>query len=711
MSRLNDLLRRLENNDPALAQDLKREVDALAGRRAFGLNFERHAPEAVELPGRPVRRGDKVRVLPPRGSKVGTHDERLWRVISILKDAEGVRSASLEMIDDADEISEALIEDLVVVAEFRDPIYPGLVSTGKVERGGGKPYHAVINAENYHALQALLFTHRAKVDAIYIDPPYNTGAKDWKYNNDYVEGEDLYRHSKWLAFMERRLKLAKELLNPEESVLIVTIDEKEYLRLGLLLEQVFPEARIQMVTSVISSQASVRDGAFSRCEEFLYFVMLGKASVGRSTDDMLNEGLSETKSQLWFQFVRTGAGNLRADRKGMFYPFFVDPVSGRVLGVGGAADLGIDRNSVSAPDGCVAVWPMTSSGQEGRWRTGPEVAKSRVSKGLLRAAKSSRAQQGWSLMTVNAGTEERIEQGEIVVDGYRDDGSALLREVSGSALRVPKTVWNKTSHNAGWHGSKLLAALLPGRKFPYPKSLYAVEDALRLFTQNNPEAIVLDFFSGSGTTAHAVMRLNRQDNGARRCIIMTNNEVSAAEQTALRKRDLRPGDAEWEANGICEFITKPRITAAVTGKTPSGSEVKGKYSFTDEFPIADGFEENVEFFNLTYEAPLSVSSNREFAKVGPLLWMRAGSEGRRIDDISSGWEVAETYGVLADLNQSEAFLNATAEQEGIRIVFIVTDEDRLFESVVRELPDHVEPVRMYAAYLQNFEIETSRSAL
>lgn len=198
MSRLNDLLRQLETKDPALAKDLRREVDALSNRRAFGLNFERHVPEAVELPGRPVRRGDKVRILPPRGSKSSARDARLWRVVEFTRDASGIRTASLELIGD-DETAEALVDDLVVVAEFRDPIYPGLVSTGKIERGGDKPYHSVINAENYHALQTLLFTHRAQVDVIYIDPPYNTGARDWKYNNDYVEGEDLYRHSKWLA--------------------------------------------------------------------------------------------------------------------------------------------------------------------------------------------------------------------------------------------------------------------------------------------------------------------------------------------------------------------------------------------------------------------------------------------------------------------------------------------------------------------------------
>src|SRR5699024_10086101 len=139
------------------------------------------------------------------------------------------------------------VDDLVVVAEFRDRIYPGLVETGRVEQAGLEvPYHSVINAENFHALEMLTYTHRHSVDCIYIDPPYNSGAQDWKYNNNYVEADDDYRHSKWLAFMERRLKVARELLNPEDSVLIVTIDEKEHLRLGLLLEQTFPEADIQM---------------------------------------------------------------------------------------------------------------------------------------------------------------------------------------------------------------------------------------------------------------------------------------------------------------------------------------------------------------------------------------------------------------------------------------------------------------------------------
>lgn len=172
------------------------------------------------------------------------------------------------------------VDDVVPVAEYDQPIYAGLKETGRVERAGDKPYQVVINGENYHALETLAFAYAGKVDCIYIDPPYNTGARDWKYNNDYVDGSDAYRHSKWLAFMERRLKLARQLLNPNDSVLIVTIDEKEYLRLGMLLESVFNGAKIQMVTSVINPKGNRRDNEFSRCEEYLFFVLIGALPLG-----------------------------------------------------------------------------------------------------------------------------------------------------------------------------------------------------------------------------------------------------------------------------------------------------------------------------------------------------------------------------------------------------------------------------------------------
>jgi adenine-specific DNA-methyltransferase len=711
LSRLNDLIRQVGVTNPKLSTDLQREVSALADRRSFGLNFERHVPEAVELPGRPVRRGDKVRILPPRGQTPKKADEKLWRVVKITK-TETSKVADLVALVDENETATTAVDDLVVVAEFRDPIYPGLVSTGKVERGGDKPFHTVISAENYHALQALLFTHRGKVDCIYIDPPYNTGAKDWKYNNDYVESDDIYRHSKWLAFMERRLLLAKELLNPDDSVLIVTIDEKEYLRLGLLLEQTFPEAEMEMVTSVISAKGVARPGQFSRVEEHIYFLRLGTATVGLSETNMLDSSRAASdkvgKKVDWLGLRRREPTARRGARPNQFYPLFVDIVTGHLHSIGDPIDKSVDRNSVPAPDGTIAVWPLRPNGEEGLWGITPETARAYHEGGYLRTRNGKRGSGQPAAHYLPAGTVAAIKDGRIEIVGRDDDGAvqAVYREKKGV---IPKRVWNMPSHNAELGGSNLLSKLIPDRRFPFPKSLYAVEDALRFFLEDKPKATVIDFFAGSGTTVHAVMRLNRQDGGRRQSIAISNNEVSANEQSVLRAEGLRPGDSGWEEHGICDYITKPRVSAAVTGKTPDGDPIKGDYKFTDEFPIADGFEENVEFFTLTYEAPLRVASHRDFERIAPLLWLRAGSRGRRINDVTKGWDVAEAYGVLADLDQTDAFLEAvSAAGEGLEIAFIVTDEDRIFESIVRDLPEHVEPVRLYEAYLRNFEIESGR---
>lgn len=216
-------------------------------------------------------------------------------------------------------------------------------------------------------------------------------------------------------------------------------------------------------------------------------------------------------------------------------------------------------------------------------------------------------------------------------------------------------------------------------------------------------AVILDFFSGSGTTAHAVMRLNRQDGGCRQCISVTNNEVAADEQKALREQGLRPGDPDWEKYGICDYITKPRVAAAISGKTPDGEPIKGEYKFTDEFPMAEGFEENAEFFTLTYETPVAVSHHMAFARIAPLLWLRAGSLGRRIDKLpTAGWEVVDAYGLLIQLDRATPFLKEVRKTEGLRVAYIVTDDERRFQALAQRLPQGVEAVRLYESYLTNF---------
>lgn len=692
MSRLSDLIASARAKDPKLGEDLDREFKVLSSRLPFGLNFERHSPEAVELPLRPIRKGDKVHVLQERGStKKG--DQRLWKVKAIHKAA---KVADLVLLGDEAVLQSVALADLVVVAEFRDTIYPGLVPTGKVERGGDKPFHTVINGENYHVLKALTYTHRGKVDAIYIDPPYNTGAKDWKYNNDYVEKDDQYRHSKWLAMMERRLLVAKQLLNPADSVLIVTIDEKEYLRLGLLLEQLYPEAAIQMVSITINPKGTSRPHQFSRVDEFIYFVMFGNAGVPNDIDT----DAAGTKVR-WRYLRREDMESVRGSRPRQFYPVYVDVKTAGICDVGEPLEPDVSIRGFPAPSGCIAVFPVREDGLEMEWGlTGQSLLKASKD-GFVRVT-TGNDKQPFIISYLTAPNIAKIKSGELAVAGVRDDGSKIVVVASGKTSR-PKTVWQESRHSAGDHGTKMVSSLLGGRRFPFPKAIYAVEDALRYFVTDKPQAVILDFFSGSGTTAHAVMRLNRQDGGCRQCISVTNNEVAADEQKSLREQGLRPGDPEWEKLGICDYITKPRVKAAIEGKTPDGEPLKGDYKFTDEFPMAEGFEANAEFFTLTYEAKTAVNHNLAYARIAPLLWLRAGAQGTRIDKLpTNGWALADTYALLTEVDQATPFISAVKTSEGLRIAYIVTDDDRRFQAISKRLPDGVEPVRLYESYLSNF---------
>lgn len=319
--------------------------------------FEHNLPEAVRLYKKQPTVGDTVNILAPRGKKETEENSIPWVVRNINSDM-----ASLEHDGETKDVP---VEDLCVIVSYRDVIYPGLKEIDRVERGNPEdPYHMVINSENYHALEALTYAYAGKVDCIYIDPPYNTGAKDWKYNNDYVGAEDKYRHSKWLAFMERRLKLAKQLLNPNDSVLIVTIDEKEYARLGLLLEQTFPNANIQMVSSNISRKGAARTNEFTRVNEFIYFVMFGDSKL-----EALEEAEYAKKGETihWQSFRRSSASNIRTSRPSQFYPIYVDIKSRKIVKIGDAIAHSVDRFSVEQIEGCEAVFPVRDDGTEMLW--------------------------------------------------------------------------------------------------------------------------------------------------------------------------------------------------------------------------------------------------------------------------------------------------------------------------------------------------------
>ena len=423
VSRLTDLISQVKANNPELGKELEREFKTLSSRLSFGLNFERHLPESVQLPGRSVRKGDKVRVLPTRGT-TQKGDQRLWKVRGF-EQVDRKKAAQVELLGTAEpEVQIVPVEDLVVVAEFRDYIYPGLVSTGKIQRGGDRPFHTVINGENYHALEALTFTHRGKVDVIYIDPPYNTGAKDWKYNNDYVEGEDLYRHSKWLAFMERRLLFAKELLNPADSVLIVTIDEKEYLRLGLLLEQTFPEGNLTMVSSVINPAGAGREADFARTDEYVFFVKIGIAKVAHESR------MQGETPVAWDTLRRSSLAGARGNKgrgacgPNQFFPIYVVEDTGVIAGIGEPLPENIAVEDAPARPGHLTVLPIRPNGTEMNWGVTPRVAERLLSRGYLRAghAKPNEPQK-YVISYLTEGIVTDIEAGVAVLRGRNPDGT------------------------------------------------------------------------------------------------------------------------------------------------------------------------------------------------------------------------------------------------------------------------------------------------
>ena len=347
---LQDLIQQID--DPTLRDRILQETDKLIKQKKFGLVFEEHLPECTPLYDVPIRVGSKVAL------KTGYVSD-IYTVVKIDSD---------KVLCDRRETHEQKIfklDEIVVVAEFGEPIYPTLKLIDTVENAPDSDlWHTLIEADNYHALQLLEYLYAEKVDCIYIDPPYNTGAKDWKYNNDYVDSSDAYRHSKWLSMMEKRLKLAKKLLNPEDSVLIVTIDEKEYLHLGCLLEEIFSGETMQMVSITINPSGAKRDNLFSRSDEYAYIILFGNAQVVHP------KGNGDEREVRWWYLRRTDYASRRGTVKGgvaQFYPIYVDDKTMKIVAIGEALKPEQSRFDVPAIEGATPVFPVRDDGVEMNW--------------------------------------------------------------------------------------------------------------------------------------------------------------------------------------------------------------------------------------------------------------------------------------------------------------------------------------------------------
>lgn len=697
MATVHELIAKIENAE--LRDRIAAEVDKLTKQKKFGLVFEEHLPECTPLYDIPVKKGAKVAL------KAGEVNDSY----TVLKIEDG---KALCLNKDKTETAEFAVDELVCIAEFGEPIYPYLKPIDSVCNAPDSDlWHTLIEADNYHALQLLEYLYAGKVDCIYIDPPYNTGARDWKYNNDYVDSTDSYRHSKWLSMMQKRLRIAKRLLNPNDSVLIVTIDEKEYLHLGCLLEELFPEANMQMITSVISRNGTSRENEFSRVEEYLFILRFGKMGVIRTNDNMLSEDGKGVIARVWFNFMRTST--LATKTKGQFFPIFINPKTKKIEEIGEPTSPNQAYYNSSTRDGLIAVYPIRDDNVEATWGAVPETTKQLLADGYLRVGSFDEKTKRWSIQYVRQGDQKRIATGEIVVQGKAVDGSLILSPVDATQRTVfPKTVWNRKSHDATEWGTRLLKPLFVNTRFSYPKSLYAVHDAIRFFVANKQNALIVDFFAGSGTTLHAVNLLNSEDSGNRRCIIVTNNEVSDAEAKEMSAKGLKPGDEDWEKLGIARYVTWPRTICSIEGHDVNGNPLKGNYLCND-LPMADGFKTNAAFFKLGFLDKTKVSLGMQFKEMLPTLWMKAGAHGP-CPIIKAGVPQMlilpeNKFAVLNDENCFSAFANELEKHPEVEVVYLVTDYEPSFVSMTQALPG-MQTYQLYRDFLDNFRINAGRNA-
>jgi len=397
----------------------------------------------------------------------------------------------------------------------------------------GDKYNFVIEGDNLHSLILLEKCLKEKVDVIYVDPPYNTGAKSWRYNNDYVDSTDTFKHSKWLSFIDRRMRIAKKLLKPT-GVLVFTIDDYELQNALLLLNEIFGEDN-HLATIVVKNNPSGRStttGVSISHEYALFYGASNEVRLGRlprNEKQIARYKLSDEKGQ--FEWVNFRA-RYSTSAPSMQYPIYVrkDLSDFRVPKLDYDSDS--KKFTILEPerDDEVVIYPVDSNGVMRSWK--------------------------WSIDTLlkmkDTDTTVRLDMDK--------NPSIYVKARMKQEGMLPLTVWDNKLYSSTEYGTNLLAKIIGRGQFDYPKSLYAVMDCLRVANAHS-SSLILDFFAGSGTTGHAVMELNKEDGGSRRFILCSNNE-----------------------NNICEEVTYERVRTISTGVRSDNS----KYS--------DGIPSNLKFY-------------------------------------------------------------------------------------------------------------------
>ncbi|MBU4311994.1 MAG: site-specific DNA-methyltransferase [Candidatus Omnitrophica bacterium] len=342
------------------------------------------------------------------------------------------------------------------------------IKNKEIKTDPAKPVNILIEGDNYHALSVLNYTHQGGVDIIYIDPPYNTGNKDFKFNDTYVDKDDTYRHSKWLSFMSKRLRLAKNLLK-NTGAIFISIDNNELAQLKILCDEIFGEDNLIGLVSVAKGTTTGQDAKkFGSSADYLLVYGMINFIVGRielSEKDKKRFSRKDKKGLYSIlQWRKTGNGDHRKDRPNLYYP-------------------------LKAPNG-KKVFPKGPTGYDSRWRGDLKRFKKLKSEGMVEWVKQD---NGWR---------------------------PYIKYYLEGRMKAPSNLWTDLEGNK--KATIELKEIFGEKVFQNPKPTDLIKRCIQLANISDP--IVLDFFVGSGTTAQAVLDLNYQDDGNRQFIACTNNE-------------------------------------------------------------------------------------------------------------------------------------------------------------------------------------------
>lgn len=408
--------------------------------------------------------------------------------------------------------------------------------------GGGNsltPNHLIIEGDNLEALTTLTYTHEGKIDIIYIDPPYNTGNKDFIYNDSYVDSEDSYRHSKWLSFMSRRLRIAKKLLS-DRGVIFISIDDNEQANLKLLCDEIFGQQNfIAELPTIMNLKGNQDEFGFAGTHEYtiVYARSKSNATIGvlpLDEDECLDweiDGLGYYKRGAALK--STGVNAPREKRPNLYFPVFVDAQDNVVVPSKQEVEPIYNKSTKTFNEDYLKLLIQTYS-QKGY-------------QSLLPITSNEGMSWRWSRDKMDN------ENHEIIVVHTRNEITIYKKQrpqLGDLPSKKAKSCFYKPEYSSG-NGKAEITSVLGASSFGYPKPLALIKDFVILGCPK--KSIILDFFAGSGTTLHAVMLLNAEDGGKRQCILCTNNE-----------------------NGICENVTYERNKRVINGYTkPNGEAVEG----------------------------------------------------------------------------------------------------------------------------------------